>query len=183
MPSFSLLRSIRRSRWRTRLAAGAVAAGVLAGPLVASPAEAHGPGVHYVTITGWAKTSSGDALHPTRCSTTYSATLTLQRGVKDADRVDIVKDCGAHRVSVVLNARLRDDKYVDTDGDIKVKTQTCWVFLLPCVWSNGTPKPFRATIAEDFTQTMPEPVSVGASGVTATFSFKIIVDGPDAPVM
>jgi hypothetical protein len=182
MPSFPLLRTVRPSRWCRRLAVAAVLAGAIAGPLAASPAEAHGNGPHFVTISGWVRTELANGTeHPDTCFDTYTATLTLQRGHKTEDRVDIDKPCFNAKASLILIARLRDDKYVDTEGYIRLKTKTC--IIAPLCWTQAEKKDYRAGIPEDFTQRQDGPEFVAINGDQAGFLFSIIVDGPDAPAM
>jgi hypothetical protein len=174
------LRALRSPRWRAPLVAGAVLAGVIAAPLAASPAEAHGNGKHYVTISGWVRTHTGFE----DCADTYNQTITLQRGKTEERTIDINRYCGDHTAGLRLLARLRDDKYVYTEGFIRVHARSCLILEPLCVWENKR-KDYRADIPEDFTQDMPHPetlkVQTMTDVVTMTWDFDIIVDGPDAP--
>jgi hypothetical protein len=183
MPPSPLARAARSPRWRRRLALAAVLTGVVAGPVVASPADAHGTGKHFVTISGWVKTEPSNA---SPCVATYNQTITLQRGKTEAKTIDINKGCDGHTAGLRLTARLRDDKYVDTEGFIRIHARSCFISEPLCGWVNES-RNYRSSIFEDTIQDMPHPETLKAetlsAWIDATWDFDIIVDGPDAPAM
>jgi hypothetical protein len=177
MPSFPLARAVRSSPRLRVLAIALLLAGLAATPMVASRADAHGNGPHIVTISGWVKI----IVNNSPCVKKYIKTITLQRGQTEEKTIDINNTCDGTKATVRLTARLRNDRYVHTEGFIRIRVDSCLPLIPLCTHPTDS-RPYLSDIPEDSTQDMPhtEKLEAGELGTEATaeFDFDIIVDGP-----
>lgn len=193
MRSIHPLRAIRASGWRTRTAAGLLATGLLAGGLYGLPADAHGTGKHFVTLSGRMLITVAGPDYLRTCTPNWVQAKTLQKGVAESARWDLVSGAcegfasPSAKGAIVMTAKLRDDKYIDIDGFIRMKKENCNILIaivngFSCTFDEIETRNFRAFVPEDFVQNFStQTIADGQESVQ--FNLKVIVDGPDAPSM
>lgn len=132
MRRFHPVKVLRRSGWRSRAALAVVVAGVIAGPLGAGPAAAHGTGLHTVVVRGKMTITDVDGgpldPFPDICTVEVTQSASARRTSSNPNpriNIDIVRDCDEATGFLRVNATLRSDTKVNGDGFARVNERNC----------------------------------------------------------